>query len=112
MNYNQFLEMIPEAALVAVLLIVFFADLFCNNKKVKTLGILSTLLLLLPLAASALAEPTMAFGGLYYTTDMANVMKVILTAGTIIVCPGWSVRDSTPLASFTNSSSRPCSACL
>ena len=86
MNYDQFLEMIPEAALVAVLLIVFFADLFCNNKKVKTLGILSTLLLLLPLAASALAEPTMAFGGLYYTTGMANVMKVILTAGTIIVC--------------------------
>ena len=86
MNYDQFLEMIPEAALVAVLLIVFFADLCCNSKKVKTLGILSTLLLLLPLAASALAEPTMAFGGLYYTTEMANVMKVILTAGTIIVC--------------------------
>jgi len=87
-NYGQFLNMVPEAALVAVLLLIFFADLICpkcGKDKVKTLGTLSTILLLAPLAACALAEPTTAFGGLYVTSPMANVMKVILTAGTLIV---------------------------
>ena len=88
MNYGQFLQMVPEATLVAVLLIVFFADLLCprhGKEKVKTLSTLSTVLLVAPLVASALAEPTSAFGGLYVTSQMANVMKVILTLGTIIV---------------------------
>ena len=32
MNYSQFLNMIPEATLMVVLLITFFAD-FCSSKS-------------------------------------------------------------------------------
>ncbi|MBQ8486212.1 MAG: NADH-quinone oxidoreductase subunit N [Prevotella sp.] len=87
MNYGQFLEMIPEAALVAILIIVFFADfaLHKSEQKSKTLYCLTALLLLLQLVPCALAEPTEAFGGLYVTSEMANVMKTILTAGSLIV---------------------------
>ena len=87
MNYNQFLEMVPEACLVAILIIVFFADfaLYKKESKGKTLYGLTAVLLLLQIASCALAEPTEAFGGLYVTSQMANVMKTILTAGTLIV---------------------------
>lgn len=87
MNYGQFLQMIPEATLVAFLIIVFFADfaLYRSEKKSRTLYILTAALMLLQLVPCALAEPTSAFGGLYVTSQMANVMKTILTAGTLIV---------------------------
>ena len=87
MNYGQFLHMIPEATLVAILIIVFFADfaLYRSEKKSRTLYILTAALMLLQLVPCALAEPTSAFGGLYVTSQMANVMKTILTAGTLIV---------------------------
>ena len=87
MNYGQFLQMIPEATLVAILIIVFFADfaLYRSEKKSRTLYILTAVLMLLQIVPCALAEPTSAFGGLYVTSQMANVMKTILTAGTLIV---------------------------
>ena len=87
MNYGQFLQMIPEACLVAILIIVFFADfaLYRSEKKSRTLYILTAVLMLLQIVPCALAEPTSAFGGLYVTSQMANVMKTILTAGTLIV---------------------------
>ena len=87
MNYGQFLQMIPEATLVAILIIVFFADfaLYRSEKKSRTLYILTAVLMLLQIVPCALAEPASAFGGLYVTSQMANVMKTILTAGTLIV---------------------------
>ena len=87
MNYGQFLQMIPEATLVAILIIVFFADfaLYRSEKKSRTLYLLTAALMLLQLVPCALVEPTSAFGGLYVTSQMANVMKTILTAGTLIV---------------------------
>ena len=88
MNYSQFLQMIPEATLVAILIIVFFADLFSTKKgqdRVKTLSIITGVLLLLQLVPCALATPATVFGGMYVTTPMVNMMKTILTAGTILV---------------------------
>ena len=87
MNYGQFLQMIPEATLVAILIIVFFADfaLHRSESKSKTLYGVTAALLLLQLVPCALAEPTEAFGGLYVTSQMATVMKTILTAGSLIV---------------------------
>ncbi len=87
MNYAQFLNMVPEATLVAILIIVFFADfaLYRSEKKSHTLYILTAVLMLLQIVPCALAEPASAFGGLYVTSQMANVMKTILTAGTLIV---------------------------
>ncbi len=86
MNYGQFFNMIPEATLVAVLIIVFFADLLLKGeKKVAMLRPLMYVLLVVQLIPCALAEPASAFGNLYVTTHAVNVMKVILTAGTLVV---------------------------
>ena len=87
MNYGQFLQMIPEATLVAILIIVFFADfaLHRSESKGKTLYGITAVLLLLQLVPCALADSTEAFGGLYVTSQLANVMKTILTAGSLIV---------------------------
>ena len=87
MNYSQFLEMMPEALLVLALVVVFFAD-FCfarNERKNDYLGKLTSLLLVGMFIPTFLAEPTEAFGGMYVTSEMVNVMKFILTFGTLIV---------------------------
>ena len=78
--------MMPEATLVAILIIVFFADLLMKGEqKVKSLGILTALLLCGQLIPCFLADPAEAFGGMYVTSAAVNVMKLILTAGTLIV---------------------------
>ena len=89
MNYNEFLKLIPEAFLVLSLIVVFVAD-FClakTKEKGSTLQLLTIgLRALTAVATLALAQPETAFGGLYVTSAAVNVMKVILTVGTIIVC--------------------------
>ena len=88
MNYGQFLHMIPEATLTAILILVFLADMFCSRDrcvKMKTMRIFVSLLLCAQLFACALAVPTSAFGGMYVASQAANVMKMILTLGTLIV---------------------------
>ena len=86
MNYSQFLLMMPEATLVAIMIIVFFADLLMKGEqKVKSLGVLTSLLLCGQLVPCFLSEPAEAFGGMYATSEAINVMKVILTAGTLVV---------------------------
>ena len=87
MNYSQFLNMIPEATLVLALVIVFCADFALHKSEHKnaTLGVLTGALLLCQLVPCFLAEPAEAFGGIYVTSKIVNVMKVILTAGTFIV---------------------------
>ncbi|MBQ7471030.1 MAG: NADH-quinone oxidoreductase subunit N [Prevotella sp.] len=89
MNYGQFLNMIPEATLVAALIIVFLADfaLMKSEKKHSSLSSLACILLLAQTAVCALAsEPAQAFAGLYVTTPAVAAMKVVLTAGTLVVC--------------------------
>ena len=98
MNYGQFLNMIPEATLMAILIVVFIADfaLKNNGKKHEVLYGLTGLLLFAQLGPCALAEPAAAFGGLYESSAAANVMKLILTAGTLIVvimAQPWLLRD-------------------
>ena len=87
MNYGQFLNMLPEATLMAILLIVFIADFALKNsaKKHETLYMVTALLMLGQIAPCAIAQPESAFAGLYITTTAVNVMKLILTAGTLIV---------------------------
>ncbi|MBQ9636444.1 MAG: NADH-quinone oxidoreductase subunit N [Prevotella sp.] len=87
MNYGQFLNMVPEATLVAILVILFFADfaLSKSEKKHPMLSCLTHTLLLLQLVPCVMAAPAEAFGGLYVTTAAANAMKVILTGGALIV---------------------------
>lgn len=78
--------MIPEAGLIAVLVIVFLADLILKGeKKHSVLSLLTGALLVCQVALCFTAKSTEAFGGLYVTTPAANVMKIILTAGTFVV---------------------------
>ena len=87
MNYGQFLQMIPEATLVLALIIVFCADFALHKSEGKNfvLGVLTGAVLLCQLVSCFIAEPADAFGGIYQTTPIASVMKIILTAGTFIV---------------------------
>ena len=87
MNYSQFLNMIPEATLMAILIIVFIADFASSRKgERKWFNPLVCLLMLVQVIVSAVPqEPTAVFGGMYVTTAAVNVMKTILAAGTLIV---------------------------
>lgn len=87
MNYSQFLNMLPEATLMAILVIVFIADFAMKNSPRKNcvLYTLTGSLMLLQLIPCAMVCPVSAFGGLYISTQAANVMKLILTAGSLIV---------------------------
>ena len=87
MNYGQFLQMIPEAFLVLALILVFIFDFRYAKTQVKgyALYFLTIALLIVGTGLCLTAEPTEAFGGLYVATPMANVMKTILTMGTLIV---------------------------
>ena len=88
MNYSQFLNMIPEFYLVLILIVVFVLD-FIMHKSEKKHDVLSAvtiaLTVVLPVRIALMGEPTEAFGGIYVTSQIANVMKVILTVGTVIV---------------------------
>ena len=86
MDYSQFFNMIPEAGLIAVLVIVFLADLTLKGeKKHSVLSLLTGALLVCQIGVCFLSEPAQAFGGMYESTPAANVMKIILTMGTLIV---------------------------
>ena len=86
MDYSQFFNMIPEAGLMAILVIVFLADLFMKGeKKHATLSMLTCVLLVAQVALCFTAQPAEAFAGLYTAIAAAQVMKVILTAGAFIV---------------------------
>lgn len=86
MDYSQFFYMIPEAGLMAALVIVFLADLILKGeKKHSVLSMLTGFLLVAQVAVCFTAQPATAFAGLYTATAAAQVMKVILTAGAFIV---------------------------
>ena len=97
MDYSQFLNMSQELSLLAVILILFVADLFMCTDSKSGKGVLNTplpvILLTLhtvlgiaPLVCSSccLTDIT-AFGGMYVSSAMAIVVKTILSVGTIIV---------------------------
>lgn len=87
MNYSQFLNMIPEATLMAILIIVFIADFASSrNSERKWFNPLVCILMLAQVLINICPqEPVSAFGGMYVTTSAVNVMKTILAAGTLIV---------------------------
>ncbi len=88
MNYSQFLNMIPEATLMAILVIVFVAD-FCSHGKAerKWFNPMVCVLLLAQLIINICpgTDTVSLFGGIYEATPAANMMKSVLTFGTLIV---------------------------
>ena len=88
MNYIQFIQMIPEAILVAVLVITFIADFASHGKKCRDwFNPLVSVMLLAPAAATLFScqETYELFGGAYIATPANTMMKAILCAGTFIV---------------------------
>ena len=89
MGYSQFLNMVPECYLVLILLVVFFIDVFTSHRSENHHevfgGLTIGMMLILPFRIAFLSEPAEAFGGMYVATQAANVMKVILSIGTVIV---------------------------
>ncbi|HEY9551271.1 MAG TPA: NADH-quinone oxidoreductase subunit N [Prevotella sp.] len=102
MNYSQFLNMMPEVTLMAILLITFIADFFSVknpalavasgegasaaptsrswfNPLVCILFVVHILMNICP------TEPMTAFGGMYHTNASFGVIKTILALGTLIV---------------------------
>lgn len=92
MDYSQFLYMREELSLIAVLLILFVADLFMSPDAHKADGrarlntllpvVLLTLHTLLNLLPGTAAE---AFGGMYHYAPMHTVVKSVLSVGTLII---------------------------
>ena len=93
MDYSQFLYMKEELSLIAVILIIFLADLFMDPEKRNTPGharfatllpiallIIHTVINLVPAAGNA-----EAFGRMYQYTPMQTIIKAVLNIGTIIV---------------------------
>ncbi len=93
MDYSQFLYMHEELSLLAVILILFVADLFMCPDKKSGKGVYNTCLPVVLLAAhTALnflpcctAEATEAFGGMYQYTPMMTILKSVLNVGTLVV---------------------------
>src|SRR5574344_834152 len=93
MDYSQFLIMHEELSLLAVIAILFVADLIMCPDKKSGRGTFNTCLPVVLLAAHTLlnllpcceAAETSAFGGMYQYTPMMTLMKSILNVGTIIV---------------------------
>lgn len=93
MDYSQFLYMHEELSLLAVICILFIADLFmCPDKKSgkgvyntclpAVLLLAHTVLNLLPCCGATAVE---AFGGMYQSAPMMTVMKSVLNVGTLVV---------------------------
>ena len=96
MNYGQFLYMFPECALVLALIIVFAFDFAMTKsgelrgeKSNVALGRLTWFMLMsvgsAVFSAMRQEETITAFGGMYVATQAVNVMKMVLTFGTLIV---------------------------
>lgn len=92
-NYFQFLNMVPEAILVALLVIVFIADFASHGKENRNWfnPLVSILLLVSAIATlsccfcSCGCASQELFGGAYIATPANTMMKAILCAGTFIV---------------------------
>lgn len=100
MNYSQFVYMIPEAVLMAILVIVFLADMISTKKTQRKWfnPLVCVMLLAQVIVTFAQRDVVALFGGMYVTTAAANVMKTILAAGTLIVViqsNKWLSRDDT-----------------
>ena len=98
-NYSQFLNMIPEVTLMALLVIVFIADFLTAPRVVlpaagqtssasprKWFNPLVCLLMAVHIVVNIFPTATAtAFGGMYCTNAAIGVMKTILALGAFIV---------------------------
>lgn len=89
-DYSQFLNMIPEVTLTAILLIVFIADFVSarrpGSESRKWFNPLVCLLMTAHLLINmGPTEASTTFGGMYYTNATVGVIKTILAFGALTV---------------------------
>ncbi len=92
MDYSQFLHMREELSLIAVILIIFIADLFVSpdahkksGKPILNTAMPVTVLLIHTLLNLIPGEPVELFGGMYSYIPMHTIIKSILSFGTVII---------------------------
>ena len=92
MDYSQFLLMKEELSLIAVIVILFIADLFMSPDNHKRDGkpMLNTilpvaLLLIHTLITIVPGGDVSLFGGMYINTPAQSIVKSILSVGTLVV---------------------------
>ena len=105
MDYSQFLYMREELSLIAVLLLLFLADLFMspdahkNSGKARLNTMLPVILMAIHTAINLIPGTAAdAFGGMYHYVPMHTVVKSILNVGTLIVflmAHEWMKREDT-----------------
>ena len=85
-DYSQFLRMLPEVTLMAMLVITFGADFFSVGKERKWFNPLVCVLMVAHLVINIFpVETSTTFGGMYQTDASIGVVKTILALGTLIV---------------------------
>ena len=105
MDYSQFLILKEELSLIAVIVILFVADLFMSpdahkkdgNPRLNTMlpVVLLTIHTLITIIPGPAAD---AFGGMYHNAPIQSIVKSILSVGTLIVflmAHEWMKRDDT-----------------
>ena len=93
MDYSQFLYMSEELSLLAVITILFLADLFMCPDKKSGKGVFNTCLPVVLLGVHTVrnllpccsAGEVSAFGGMYLHTPMMTIVKTVLNVGTLVV---------------------------
>lgn len=105
MDYSQFLVMKEELSLIAIIILIFVADLFVSPDAHKKTGkpVLNTIF---PVALLALhtiffmkpGEAADAFGGMYHYVPMMSIVKSVLNICTLVVflmAHKWLAREDT-----------------
>lgn len=88
MDYSSFLEMKPELSLVAVMVLLLIYDLFSGKKGMRYFQSIACILLLFQTFFSLMpvsGGDVVILEGMYQSSSMANILKAILTIGTLIV---------------------------
>ena len=87
-----------EVTLALIILIMLVADLFTKESNSRILRTLAYVLMVVQIAVNIVPAETSAFDGMYHSTQMASVVKTILSLGTLLVfmqADKWLGREDT-----------------
>lgn len=74
-----------EVSLVVLLVVLLLASLLIREPNHKPLQVVACVLLGIQLCLNLIPSSGEAFGGMYHSTEIASVVKTLLTAGTLLV---------------------------
>lgn len=84
-NLMQFLQMRQELGLIIAFIMMFIADLFLSEKHRNLLHPIACILMGAQMIACMKPEAVTLFGGMYHSSEIASVLKTILSFGTLVV---------------------------